>query len=155
MFLTEVDIGLCGEPRLVIRIQGEGIRHQLFDSHSHSFHIDCLYAGRDTQTRRLSSHLVAWCEKSNIRKNVFLLWKSRWPDGEVLCCHLIYNIVLKKNGWLPMREWDELIVQKTTLSVKIEAAAKATIIPWYLYSYCNIKAIFPFSQLVYFPSFCC
>ena len=93
-FLTEVDICLCDEPRLVIRIQCEGVGHQLFDRHSHSFHVDCLYAGRHTQTS--SSHFVALFQTSSKQKKRFLLWKSRWPDGEVFGCHFIYNIILKK-----------------------------------------------------------
>lgn len=34
----------------------------------------------------------------------FLLWKRRWPDGEMFCSNFIYNVILKKKkkktrGW--------------------------------------------------------
>lgn len=61
--LTEVDVGLCDEPRLIIRIEGESIGHQLFDCHRHSFHIYCLNAAQDTRTHT-HTRLVDVFEKS-------------------------------------------------------------------------------------------
>lgn len=29
-------------------------------------------------------------------EKLFLLWKRRWPDGEMLCSNFIYNVILKK-----------------------------------------------------------
>lgn len=66
-FLTKVDVGLRDEPRLVIRIQGESVGHQLFDRHGHSFHIYCLDAvPQISSSSSSSSHLVAVWEIFNI-----------------------------------------------------------------------------------------
>lgn len=98
-FLTKVYISLCDEPGLVVRIQGESIGHQLCDCHGHSFHIYCLYAAANIFLNICD--LQNFTTLSSSAKS-FLLWNRRWPNGEVFCCDLIHNIVLKETQELQL-----------------------------------------------------